>query len=204
MAKFCNQFDRVCHELGAAVIYCHHHSKGYQGQKRSVDRASGSGVFARDPDAILDMTQLVVSDTLANYIDDEGAAHVRTAWRIEGTLREFAAFEPVNVWFDYPLHIEDVDGTLTDAKPESEVPPYQKGKEASVKKAEQDRIQKNKKVMAAFSKLSKKGPVRVGDMAGELGLEKQTARNWIDNCPLLVRDSNGYVFENLNDDDENI
>ncbi|MBO5537041.1 MAG: AAA family ATPase, partial [Clostridia bacterium] len=95
MAAFCNQFDRVCHELGAAVIYCHHHSKGYQGQKRSVDRASGSGVFARDPDAILDMTQLVVSDTLANYIDDEGAAHVRTAWRIEGTLREFAAFEPV-------------------------------------------------------------------------------------------------------------
>lgn len=204
MAAFCNQFDRVCHELGAAVIYCHHHSKGYQGQKRSVDRASGSGVFARDPDAILDMTQLVVSDTLANYLDDEGTAHVRTAWRIEGTLREFAAFEPVNVWFDYPLHIEDTDGTLADAKPESDVLPYQKGKEASVKKAEQDRIQKNKKVMAAFAKLSKKGPVRVGDMAGELGLEKQTARNWIDNCPLLVRDSNGYVFENLNDDDENI
>lgn len=43
MARFCNQFDLVCTELGCAVIYCHHHSKGLQGQKRSMDRASGSG-----------------------------------------------------------------------------------------------------------------------------------------------------------------
>ena len=27
MANFCNQFDKVCNELGCAVIYCHHHSK---------------------------------------------------------------------------------------------------------------------------------------------------------------------------------
>ena len=31
MANFCNQFDKVCTELGCAVIYCHHHSKGSQG-----------------------------------------------------------------------------------------------------------------------------------------------------------------------------
>ena len=43
MANFCNQFDKVCTELGCAVIYCHHHSKGAQGGKRSMDRASGSG-----------------------------------------------------------------------------------------------------------------------------------------------------------------
>jgi RecA-family ATPase len=62
MAKFCNQFDRVCAELGAAVIYCHHHSKGGQGQKHASDRASGSGVFARDPDAMLDLIELEVSE----------------------------------------------------------------------------------------------------------------------------------------------
>ena len=49
MAHFCNQFDKICTELGCAVIYCHHHSKGNQGFKKSMDRASGSGVFARDP-----------------------------------------------------------------------------------------------------------------------------------------------------------
>lgn len=48
MAHFTNQFDKVASELGASVIYCHHHSKGSQGSKKSMDRASGSGVFARD------------------------------------------------------------------------------------------------------------------------------------------------------------
>ena len=62
MAKFCNQFDRVASELGCAVIYCHHHSKGDQGQKRAQDRASGSGVFARDPDALIDMIELEIDD----------------------------------------------------------------------------------------------------------------------------------------------
>ena len=58
MAAFCNQFDKICNETGCSVIYCHHHSKGAQGMKRAIDRASGSGVFARDPDAQLDMIEL--------------------------------------------------------------------------------------------------------------------------------------------------
>lgn len=62
MAKFCNQFDRVCAELGAATIYCHHHSKGEQGQKQAHDRASGSGVFARDPDTLIDLIELDIDD----------------------------------------------------------------------------------------------------------------------------------------------
>lgn len=62
MAHFCNQFDRVCAELGSAVIYCHHHSKGAQGGKLSRDRSSGSGVFSRDPDAILDVIELNLSE----------------------------------------------------------------------------------------------------------------------------------------------
>ena len=64
MANFCNQFDKVCTELGCAVIYCHHHSKGSQGGKKSMDRASGSGVFARDPDALLDLIELEPTEAL--------------------------------------------------------------------------------------------------------------------------------------------
>ena len=64
MAAFCNQFDKVCTELECAVIYCHHHSKGAQGGKRSMDRASGSGVFARDPDALLDMIELDLNEDI--------------------------------------------------------------------------------------------------------------------------------------------
>ena len=70
MAAFCNQFDRVATELGCAVVYCHHHSKGSQGSKRSMDRVSGSGVFARDPDALLDMIELEQIDALRQQQED--------------------------------------------------------------------------------------------------------------------------------------
>lgn len=187
MAKFCNQFDLICAKLGCAVIYCHHHSKGAQGQKQSMDRASGSGVFARDPDALLDMIELPVSDALNKAEGDRAAIELcrralrssimainpdnvlsqddacsavrtlaacerllngyeygllvhaieaararlkkRTAWRIEGTLREFERFEPVNVWFDYPVHVGDEAGVLQDVKPEAEKPAWMRGQE---------------------------------------------------------------------------
>lgn len=178
MARFCNQFDLIASKLGCAVIYCHHHSKGAQGQKSAMDRASGSGVFARDPDALLDMIELPVSEALQKaeaeragielckaamdksmmQVDwrqalsqDDQCSYVRTlaacerllapfeyqtlveriqeakarlakrtAWRIEGTLREFAPFAPVNVWFEYPVHTGDRAGVLGDVKPEDE------------------------------------------------------------------------------------
>lgn len=177
MAQFCNQFDKVAQQVGCAVIYCHHHSKGYQGAKRSMDRASGSGVFARDPDALLDMTELEVTDDCRREHDlrsswfavqkvlDESApwwrdtvppdtqgvaarfmdwarynmpylmdrldaayraagdaARTATAWRIEGTLREFPGFPPRDLWFEYPVHRLDDTGALADLRPEGEPP----------------------------------------------------------------------------------
>lgn len=80
MAKFCNQFDKVCTELGCAVIYCHHHSKGNQGGKRSVDRASGSGVFARDPDALLDMIELELTEDIRKQRKDRAVGALCGAW----------------------------------------------------------------------------------------------------------------------------
>ena len=196
MGAFCNQFDKVCTELGCAVIYCHHHSKGAQGGKRSMDRASGSGVFARDPDALLDLIELEVSEDLRKReinnavcaacssalrnagkleevsLDDlcsetrsmeacksllcdkqywalqeaaeaaRKAAKAHTAWRIEGTLREFPKFAPVNLWFTYPIHREDEAGALADVDPEGNAPIWKQGAEARKKKAEKQRDSK--------------------------------------------------------------
>ncbi len=58
MGQFCNLFDKIALAAQSTVAYCHHHSKGSQAQKAAIDRASGSGVFARDPDAIIDMTEI--------------------------------------------------------------------------------------------------------------------------------------------------
>ena len=110
MAAFCNQFDRICNETGCSTIYCNHHSKGSQGAKRAMDRASGSGVFARDPDAQLDMIELELSDDVRNMIADTGA----TGWRLECSLREFRNFTPVEFWFEYPIHRLDSGASLHD------------------------------------------------------------------------------------------
>ena len=87
------------------MIYCHHHSKGAQGFKKAMDRASGSGVFARDPDAQLDMLEIEPNE---DYMD----ANTDTAWQIESSLREFPNIIPKRIWFRYPLHEEETEGEL--------------------------------------------------------------------------------------------
>lgn len=111
MGAFCNEFDKIANLLHCSVIYCHHHSKGAQGAKKAMDRASGSGVFARDPDAQLDMLELDTQEA-ALYKENQTA----TGWVIESSLREFPNIIPARIWFDYPLH-ELSHGELDKAKP---------------------------------------------------------------------------------------
>lgn len=114
MSEFCSYFDKVATEMDVSVIYCHHHSKGASGKyANAADRSSGSGVFARDPDAILDLRELNVDGLTDKYRTDHGdACEVLTGWEVSGTLREFAPAEPQRVWFDYPLHVVDTNNYL--------------------------------------------------------------------------------------------
>ena len=57
IADFLNIIDDIARYTGAAVLCAHHFSKGNQAGKEQMDRFSGSGVFARDPDALLTMTK---------------------------------------------------------------------------------------------------------------------------------------------------
>ena len=57
---FFSLLDKIAANTGASVFFSHHHSKGDQGDKRSQDRASGSGVFARSPDVVCDMISLAM------------------------------------------------------------------------------------------------------------------------------------------------
>lgn len=111
MGAFCNQFDLVCAELGCSVVYCHHHSKGYQGAKHSVDRMSGSGVFARDPDAILDMTPLAAtSEELKAAREGMAMAEIRHTLDERGVrYPEYREPGPFSVWAYDHLYREDTD-----------------------------------------------------------------------------------------------
>lgn len=109
MGAFCNHFDRIARDTGAAVIYCHHQSKGAQGGKNAMDRASGSGVFARDADAIVDVSELVVPD------GEDGPAGSEPAFEVTWITREFKAPPVQKMWFRHPVHVVDEDGALKGA-----------------------------------------------------------------------------------------
>lgn len=178
MAQFCNYFDRISTECNCAVIYCHHHSKGDQSWKRSMDRASGSGVFARDVDALLDMTEL----ELPQYRQREGV----TAWRVTGTLREFPSFPPVDVWFDYPLHVLEHFAPEENVAPHHELPAYQRAMNAR-KSKEQKLRERKRRLEAAYDICAADGPVTVSTLADYLGLSAQTIRNSVDEHPGFTR-----------------
>lgn len=254
MANFCNQFDKVCTELGCAVIYCHHHSKGTQGNKRSMDRASGSGVFARDPDAMLDMIELEVSESLskqqgdraycdavAAWLDREplaarwreeigqddalapanlhaamrdmlpsrmvdeadqcgqaarSVAGKRTAWRVEGTLREFERFSPLNLWFAYPVHQVDGTGALRDVDAEGEASAgawKDRGRQKAIKAKKEKQAENWDGLKNAFEAQSTDGKATISDMMEYSGLSRNAVKKWVDMQPDYERDNRGVV-----------
>lgn len=168
MGAFCNQFDKICTETGCSTIYCHHHSKGAQGAKKAMDRASGSGVFARDPDAQLDMIQLELSDDLKNNVQDGNA----TAWRMESSLREFPNIKPVNFWFEYPIHRVDGTGDLDQASAEGSFEAV-RAKNRKCTSAEERRDS----IDSAFNACSLEQPVTVTAMAEYIGVTERCVRD---------------------------
>lgn len=251
MAAFCNQFDKVCTELGCAVIYCHHHSKGAQGGKRSMDRASGSGVFARDPDAMLDMIELEVSENLRkqelnnavcalcaeqlrrahkleNVSQDdlcsqramvaacrefihgwtdnelqaaENAVQAKTAWRIDGTLREFPKFPPVNVWFEYPVHRTDDSEVLSDIDPEQTEAPWKKAANQRKQNAKKSNADKKEKFDTAVEACSFDGAPTAKKIAeyyaDSEGVEPSmdTVYRWIKKFGYAIDKNTGCITE---------
>lgn len=253
MAHFTNQFDKVATELGASVIYCHHHSKGAQGGKKSMDRASGSGVFARDPDALIDLVELDITEALQKqeenkaicdmykrlfgqhnptYLqehisqDDELSAKAmedhakrampqvmanimptieqvlkavkgRSAWRVEGTLREYAKFEPVNMWFQYPIHKVDDVGSLKDIDPEGEAPAWQKATSKRKEKAKEQRRGKAEEFEDVVNNCNFGEPPTILDVIAwyeSTGKEvaERTVRDWIKRYGYEIDRSNGF------------
>ena len=233
MGKFTNQFDKVASELGCAVIYCHHHSKGSQGGKKSMDRASGSGVFARDPDALIDLIELDLTEDIFKQIANKRACklieryikkhnldyydsiddddfysrtkmeqhaatcirkenrnklteelqeidkqvRLQTAWRVEGTLREFPKFKAKDMWFEYPVHRIDDTGILQDIKLD-DANPFVQGR----RKANQNKSQKvNAEFEEAFDMcdMDGDGKVDINDLIDYTGKSKQALYNRI-------------------------
>ena len=190
MGAFCNQFDKICTDTGCSVIYCHHHSKGSQGMKKAIDRASGSGVFARDPDAQLDMIELELSDDIKNFVRD-GCA---TGWRLESSLREFPNIKPVNFWFDYPIHRLDSNGSLKELHAQgTPMGNLMKSKKYTTKE------ERRQSIITAYDVCNMGEPVTVSDLAGYLNVTDRCVRDRLTEMRDEFTVQRGFVFKKNGD-----
>ncbi len=91
VASMLNELEAIAVKTGAAIAFGAHYSKGNQAAKDAMDRIGGSGVFARDPDAILTMTP---------HEEEE-------AFTVDCTLRNFAPQPPFVVRWNWPIFTRD-------------------------------------------------------------------------------------------------
>ena len=83
VAKLLREFEKLASSLNVTIAFAHHFAKGNSSEKGSIDRASGSGVWAREPDAILMVTPL----------DDEN-------YTLEMHLRNFPQKDPIAIYWN--------------------------------------------------------------------------------------------------------
>jgi len=95
VAALLNSLENLAMETGAAIAFGAHFAKGNAAGKEAIDRISGSGVFARDPDSLLIFTKHETDD----------------AFTVEPILRNFAPVAPFAVRWQFPLmhRADDLD-----------------------------------------------------------------------------------------------
>jgi len=155
MSRFVGQFDRIAEGTGASVAYIHHYAKGAPGAKRSIDRMSGSGVFARDPDAILDLAPLDVPAETARHMRGTYGDDA-TAWRMTATLREFKQPEPIDLVFRYPVHEVEATGMFEDCDVQGENPGRER-RAQTIAESKDARAEKNAAISRAVEKCGAEG-----------------------------------------------
>ena len=93
ISVFVAALEKVAEVIGAAIMYSHHFAKGNSKKKSVIDRMSGSGVFARDADTII---------TLTDHTEPN-------CFTVEFVLRNFPSQPSFVVERSFPLFIERTD-----------------------------------------------------------------------------------------------
>ena len=253
MGAMWNWLDWIGGQLSCAIAVVHHHSKGAQGGKKSMDRASGSGVFARDPDALLDLSELEPDEKQRKTIEDKAQADGikkaldeflpgwrervpeesqddpvalsmemstlsavqrskaeawqaealdkasrQTAWRIEATLREFPPFEPIDCWFDYPVHRLDKTGELKSIQVDDGMPKKHDGKSWRQKLAESQHEKAQEGTDALLETLQELAPdgepVHYSELAEAMGKSEDSMRKFLARRKSDLKKA-GYKYE---------
>ena len=130
------------------------------------------------------------------YLDSiqktEQSVKGRTAWRLEGVLREFAPMEAKYLWFDYPIHRLEGTDTLKALTAEGESNGYTgkwekkkraakedgeaKGGDEEGKEKKPESSQMREEILNAMANAKMGEPVTVSDIAEFLGLKYNKVR----------------------------
>lgn len=87
IASLMNEFESLAQKTGAAVVVAHHFAKGDSTAKNAMDRMSGAGAWARDPDTIIVLTPHEEPDSFT----------------VTSILRNLPQLPEFVVSWDYPL-----------------------------------------------------------------------------------------------------
>jgi hypothetical protein len=107
MAQMMNLLEAIAVQHGCAVVFAHHFRKGGPGDSPSMDRMSGAGVLARDPDSII---------TMQDHEEDNCVV-------VEPTLRNFPPQEPFGLRWECPTFTREPDLDTSKLKGKDGQPP---------------------------------------------------------------------------------
>jgi len=172
IGKFTNALDDIAHQTGAAIIYDHHHPKGYAGDKKVIDRGAGSGVFIRDADAMVDISSLNPGNDAADLVLSlmkEGERPMEMSF----VLRDFPDQLAQKIWFKFPLHYIDSAGLLENCHVEGSAE-ANFSKNPNRKSADE----KRRIVESAFEQCQHDGIARLSEMEQYADVKARTLRDY--------------------------
>lgn len=173
ICNFTNALDKIAHETGAAIIYDHHHPKGTAGERKVIDRGAGSGVFVRDADALVDISNLEPGNDASDLVKSlvkEGERPMIMSF----VLRDFKDIDEQKIWFKFPLHYVDEANLLENCHIEG-------SSEANFAK-NPNRISEDEKrriVNFAFDQCVRDGYARLSEMEIYADVNLKTLRKYV-------------------------
>jgi RecA-family ATPase len=190
VSEFMLTMDELAMRLHASVVYCHHHSKGAKGGVSAQDRFSGSGVFARDCDELIDISPIDLKD---HSITEYGFDHTATAWRVETVIRDFEPKYPLDVVFEYPVHHVDETGYLGDFKIMSPQSVGGRKSGETRRKQQDDAIAELEDIVLGQAADENSFPLTSQDLSKQLGKEAKTIISWANKSEKLRVEKIGAV-----------
>ncbi|MBQ2161282.1 MAG: AAA family ATPase [Firmicutes bacterium] len=208
VSEFCNALDNLSATTGCTVIFCHHHNKSAGESTAAQNRSSGSGVFARDPDAIVDLLEISACDSDGTPLEvtvpekEDLEIHDYAFYmRMETALREFPPIAPTELVFNYPVHyvVKGLERARGVSSGGSNLTKSERSKKGLDKIAE-NKEKRLDKIIDAASLLYDDIPPTLDEVAeyfdGAYGFSKDTIEKLARDSanPLRIKEQNGIKF----------